>query len=50
MGLMRRKTLILLCQDCSFVWFYADMNYVHCINENDEEVEGNDDIVMYLNF
>lgn len=50
MGLMRRKTLILLCQDCSFVWFYADMNYVHCINGNDEEVEDNDDIVMYLNF
>lgn len=31
--------------------FCANMNYVHCIVGNDEEeVEDNDDVVMYLNF
>lgn len=50
MGLIRRQTLILMCQDCSFVLFNANMNYVHSIDGNDKEVEDNDDIVMYLNF
>lgn len=38
-----------MCQDCSFVLFYANMNCVHCIDGNDVEVEDND-YVMYLNF
>lgn len=41
-------SLIFTCQDCSFVWFYANMNYVHCIDAKEEELEA--DIVMYLNF
>lgn len=50
MGLIRRQTLTdLMCQDCSFVQFNANMNNVHCIDGDDEEVEDND-IVMYLNF
>lgn len=50
MGLVRRTTPAdFMCQDCSFVRFYANMNYVHCIDAKDEELEDND-IVMYLNF
>lgn len=31
--------------------FYANMNYVHCIvGDDDDEVDHNNDIVMYLNF
>lgn len=33
-----------------FVWFHANMNYVHCIHGNDEEAEDDDDIEMYPNF
>lgn len=39
--------LILMCEDCGSVCFYANMNNVH---GNDEEVEDNYDIEMYLNF
>lgn len=43
MGLIRRQ------KDCGFVYFNANMNYVHCIDDN-EDVEDDDDIIMYLNF
>lgn len=41
---------ILMCQNCSCVCFNANMNYVHCIDDNNENVGDDDDIVMYLNF
>lgn len=50
-GFDQKENLVFyVCQDCGFIWFYANMNYVHCIDGSDEEVEDIADIVMYLNF
>lgn len=40
---------IIMCQSFGFVFFDANMNYVHCINAYNEDLD-DDDIVMYRNF